>query len=115
MCIRDRAGGDGGGGPATAERARADRLRALPVRGNVVPRHRRGALGERGGGEESHPPRDPVGRPGGGCMAGRGREPREERGMSCTVEEDWTAYVDGALSTVEAARGRTHRTSCAPR
>jgi RNA polymerase sigma-70 factor (ECF subfamily) len=46
------ARGDGGGGAATAERARADRLRALPVRGNGVPRHRRGAVGERGRGEE---------------------------------------------------------------
>src|SRR4029453_15079769 len=48
-------------------------------------------------------------------MAGRGREPREERGMSCTVEDELTAYVDGELSAVEAARGRTHLTSRGPR
>jgi anti-sigma factor RsiW len=32
--------------------------------------------------------------------------------MSCTVEEELTAYVDGELSAVEAARVRTHLTSC---
>src|SRR5262249_15189826 len=108
-----RAGGDGVGRPPAPERARAHRLRPLPGRGNVGPRHRRGALGERGGGEKSHPPRDPVGRPSGGGMAVRGPEPREERGMSCTVEEELTAYLDGELSVVEAARVRTHLASCA--
>jgi anti-sigma factor RsiW len=34
--------------------------------------------------------------------------------MSCTVEDELTAYVDGELSAVEAARVRTHLTSCAP-
>lgn len=33
--------------------------------------------------------------------------------MSCTVEDDLTAYLDGELSVVEAARVRTHLTSCA--
>jgi anti-sigma factor RsiW len=33
--------------------------------------------------------------------------------MSCTVEEELTAYVDGELSAVEAARVRGHLTSCA--
>jgi anti-sigma factor RsiW len=33
--------------------------------------------------------------------------------MSCTVEEDLTAYLDGELSVVEAARVRTHLISCA--
>ena len=32
--------------------------------------------------------------------------------MSCTVEEDLTAYVDGELSVVEAARVRGHLASC---
>ena len=32
--------------------------------------------------------------------------------MSCTVEDELTAYVDGELSTVEAARVRGHLTSC---
>src|SRR5262249_8393761 len=108
-----RAGGDGGPRAPAPERARAHRLRALSVRGNVVPRHRRGALGERGRGQESHPPRDAVGREGGGGRAGRGPEAREERGMSCTVEDDLTAYLDGELSVVDAARVRTHLASCA--
>lgn len=34
--------------------------------------------------------------------------------MSCTVEDELTAYVDGEMSAVEAARVRTHLTSCAP-
>jgi anti-sigma factor RsiW len=33
--------------------------------------------------------------------------------MSCTVEDDLTAYLDGELSVVEAARVRTHLASCA--
>ena len=33
--------------------------------------------------------------------------------MSCTVEDELTAYVDGELSVVEAARVRTHLGSCA--
>ncbi|HEY3585996.1 MAG TPA: zf-HC2 domain-containing protein [Myxococcaceae bacterium] len=33
--------------------------------------------------------------------------------MSCTVEDDLTAYLDGELSVVEAARVRTHLSSCA--
>ena len=33
--------------------------------------------------------------------------------MSCTVEDQLTAYLDGELSVVEAARVRTHLTSCA--
>src|SRR5262245_43046393 len=33
--------------------------------------------------------------------------------MSCTVEDELTAYVDGELSAVETARVRTHLTSCA--
>ena len=33
--------------------------------------------------------------------------------MSCTVEDELTAYVDGELSAVEAARVRGHLTSCA--
>jgi anti-sigma factor RsiW len=33
--------------------------------------------------------------------------------MSCTVEEELTAYLDGELSVVEAARVRTHLASCA--
>ena len=33
--------------------------------------------------------------------------------MSCTVEHELTAYVDGELSVVEAARVRTHLGSCA--
>jgi anti-sigma factor RsiW len=33
--------------------------------------------------------------------------------MSCTVEDDLTAYLDGELSAVESARVRTHLTSCA--
>lgn len=33
--------------------------------------------------------------------------------MSCTVEDELTAYVDGELSVVEAARVRTHLSSCA--
>ncbi len=33
--------------------------------------------------------------------------------MSCTVEDELTAYLDGELSTVEAARVRAHLTSCA--
>jgi len=33
--------------------------------------------------------------------------------MSCTVEEDLTAYVDGELSMVEAARVRSHLAACA--
>ena len=33
--------------------------------------------------------------------------------MSCTVEDELTAYLDGELSTVEAARVRTHLASCA--
>lgn len=33
--------------------------------------------------------------------------------MSCTVEDELTAYVDGELSVVEAARVRTHLVSCA--
>jgi anti-sigma factor RsiW len=32
--------------------------------------------------------------------------------MSCTVEDELTAYVDGELSAVEAARVRSHLTSC---
>ena len=32
--------------------------------------------------------------------------------MSCTVEEDLTAYVDGELSVVEAARVRSHLAAC---
>ena len=32
--------------------------------------------------------------------------------MSCTVEDDLTAYLDGELSVVEAARVRTHLASC---
>jgi anti-sigma factor RsiW len=32
--------------------------------------------------------------------------------MSCTVEDDLTAYVDGELSIVEAARVRTHLATC---
>ena len=34
--------------------------------------------------------------------------------MSCTVEDELTSYVDGELSAVEAARVRTHLTSCSP-
>jgi anti-sigma factor RsiW len=34
--------------------------------------------------------------------------------MSCTVEDELTAYVDGEMSAVEAARVRAHLTSCAP-
>lgn len=33
--------------------------------------------------------------------------------MSCTVEDELTAYLDGELSVVEAARVRTHLASCA--
>lgn len=33
--------------------------------------------------------------------------------MSCTVEDDLTAYLDGELSVVEAARVRTHLATCA--
>ncbi len=33
--------------------------------------------------------------------------------MSCTVEDELTAYVDGELSVVEAARVRAHLASCA--
>jgi anti-sigma factor RsiW len=32
--------------------------------------------------------------------------------MSCTIEDELTAYVDGELSAVEAARVRSHLTSC---
>jgi anti-sigma factor RsiW len=32
--------------------------------------------------------------------------------MSCTMEDELTAYVDGELSAVEAARVRSHLTSC---
>ena len=32
--------------------------------------------------------------------------------MSCTVEDELTAYLDGELSAVEAARVRGHLTSC---
>ena len=32
--------------------------------------------------------------------------------MSCTVEDELTAYLDGELSTVEAARVRDHLGSC---
>jgi anti-sigma factor RsiW len=32
--------------------------------------------------------------------------------MSCTVETELTAYVDGELSVVDAARVRTHLLSC---
>ena len=39
-------------------------------------------------------------------------DPGEERGMSCTVEDELTAFVDGELSAVEAARVRGHLTSC---
>jgi len=33
--------------------------------------------------------------------------------MSCSVEDELTAYLDGELSVVEAARVRTHLASCA--
>jgi len=32
--------------------------------------------------------------------------------MSCTVEDELTAYLDGELSVVESARVRTHLASC---
>src|SRR5262249_59288059 len=48
----------------------------------------------------------------GGQMAVRGRAPGEESGMSCTVENDLTAYLDGELSPEAANRVQAHLADC---
>src|SRR5262249_57085264 len=61
---------------------------------------------------EPHPPGHAQRRPGGGQMAVRGRVPGEESGMSCTVENDLTAYLDGELSPEAANRVQAHLADC---